>query len=789
MYLNILKKDLKRKRTMNIILLIFIILAVMFVSSSANNLTAVTNSLDTYFDKANMSDYIIATKGTASDDKSVEETIKDLDYVDGYSTEGCLYISTSNTSKINGDAFDITNDLGLLTPFESSHLIFFDSSNNPITEISDGEIYLTNILMNKNDVSVGDKIKITIGDTTLVFTVKSQIKDALLGSSMMGMPRLLISQNDFDRLYADAESALRSGKLIFIDTDDTDALAQELAECSEIVFSGDKELIKTTYIMDMLIAGVLLVISICLILIAFVILRFTITFTLNEEFREIGIMKAIGIKNRKIRGLYIVKYFAMSVVGAVFGFICGIPFGNLFLQQASENIMINQSGYLINVLCAVIVVGIIMLFCYRCTGKVKKFTPVDAIRNGTTGERYKKKGILKLSKIGLRPVPFMALNDILSGAKRFAVMVLTFTIGILLITIMTNTISTLKSDNLVTWFNMVESDVYLSHAGNGDNYVANNGHELLEEDLNSIKDTLSEKGIEAQCFVETMFKFTISDGEYSVKSLSFQGTGTSTDQYEYIEGTAPQNTNEVALTYIIADKIHAEIGDTVTVTTSQGEKEYIVTAIYQSMNNMGEGIRFHEDEELDYSQTMGFFAYQIKYTDNPSENQKNDRLELIKELYPDYEVMTGGEYVNSMVNVAEYIGGIKNIVVIVVMIICILVAILMEKSFLTKEKGEIAMLKATGFTNGSIILWQTLRIAIVMVFSVLLAIILSQPLGQLSVVGIFKMMGAYNIIFDVNILETYVIYPLAVLAATVFSVFIVTQQVRSVKSSEINSIE
>ncbi len=505
MYINILKKDLKRKRTMNIILLLFIILAVMFVSSSVNNLTAVTNSLDTYFDKANMSDYIVATKGAASDDKSVEETIKDLDYVDGYSAEGCLYISTSNISKINGDAFDIINDSGLLTPFESSHLTFFDSSNNPITEISDGDIYFKNILMNKNDVSIGDKIKITIGDTTLVFTVKGQIKDALFGSSHIGTPRLIISQNDFDRLCADAESEFRSGQLIYIDTDETEALEQKIAKFSEIIFSSDKELIKTTYIMDTIIAGILLIVSICLILISFVILRFTITFTLSEEYREIGIMKAIGIKNRKIRGLYIVKYLAMSVTGAVLGFIFGIPFGNLFLQQASENIMISQSSYLINVLCAVIVVGIIMLFCYRCTRKVKKFTPVDAIRNGATGERYKKKGILKLSKIGLRPVPFMSVNDILSGAKRFAVMVLTFTIGILLITIMTNTISTLKSDKLIAWFSMAESDVYLGRAGNVDNYVANNGHELLEEDLNSIKDTLSEKGIEAQCFVETIF--------------------------------------------------------------------------------------------------------------------------------------------------------------------------------------------------------------------------------------------------------------------------------------------
>lgn len=43
MYLNILKKDLKSKKTMNMILLVFIILATMFVSSSVNNILRVTN--------------------------------------------------------------------------------------------------------------------------------------------------------------------------------------------------------------------------------------------------------------------------------------------------------------------------------------------------------------------------------------------------------------------------------------------------------------------------------------------------------------------------------------------------------------------------------------------------------------------------------------------------------------------------------------------------------------------------------------------------------------------------
>lgn len=788
MYLNILKRDLKRKKSMNIILLVFIILAVMFVSSSVNNLAAVAGSLDTYLDKANMSDYVVATRGVSVGGKGAESVIKELDYVQNYYVEDCIYAQTSNVTDKNGEYLNV-KDVGIITAFEDSHIKFFDSNNNEFTEVKDDEVYLKKSLMTQNDISVGDKIKFTFGDTSQEFTVKGYMKDAVLGSSMMSAQRFLISKNSFDRLEAEKANELYHGQIIFAYTDDIAALEQKLADGTGIVFQGSRDLIKTTYIMDMIIAGVLLVVSVCLILIAFVILRFTITFTLSEEYREIGIMKAIGIKNKKIRGLYLVKYFAMSVIGAVIGFIGGIPFGNMFLQQASENIMMTSGGYFINVVCTVVVVGIIMLFCYRCTAKVKKFTPVDAIRNGTTGQRFKRKSIMKLSKSKLRPVPFMAVNDILCGVKRFVIMALTFTIGLLLITIMLNITNTLKSDKLIAWFSIAESDVYITDKA-ADRFITENGQKLLEKELDSISDKLEKNQIKSKCFGEMFFKFGISNEKYSCNSSAFLGVGTTTDQYVYLNGTAPQNTNEVALTYIIADKIHAEIGDTITIKTTQGDKKYIVTAIYQSMNNLGEGIRFHQDEKLDFAQAIGFFGYQVKYTDNPTESERKDRLEQVKELFPDYEVRAGGEYVDYMVGgIAGYMDGINNIIIIVVMIICVLVGMLMEKSFLTKEKGEIAMLKAVGFRNSSIIFWQTLRTAIVMLFSVILAIILSEPLGQLAIGGIFRMLGAYNIIFDVNILQTYVIYPLLIFAVTVFAVFVMAQQVRKVSSSEINSIE
>ena len=62
MYLNILKKDLKRKKAMNAIVLVFVILATMFVASGVNNILTVTTSLDRFMDMANTPDYIGITQ-------------------------------------------------------------------------------------------------------------------------------------------------------------------------------------------------------------------------------------------------------------------------------------------------------------------------------------------------------------------------------------------------------------------------------------------------------------------------------------------------------------------------------------------------------------------------------------------------------------------------------------------------------------------------------------------------------------------------------------------------------
>ncbi len=82
-------------------------------------------------------------------------------------------------------------------------------------------------------------------------------------------------------------------------TDDTEFMDKFYNLDLQMIMDLNYSEIKRMYIMDMLIAAVVLIVSICLILISMVILHFTINFTMSEEFREIGVMKAIGITNNK----------------------------------------------------------------------------------------------------------------------------------------------------------------------------------------------------------------------------------------------------------------------------------------------------------------------------------------------------------------------------------------------------------------------------------------------------------------------------------------------------------
>ena len=788
MFWRILKKDIRRKKTMNIILLLFVIMSAMFASASVNNITAVSTGIDYYLDKAGKADYyylVRAENGSCP----AEEKLDKSTHVTSKRVEDCVYAFENNYQRGGKKIVEFSNS-GFIQSVDRLKLNIFNSDNEKITEVPEGKVYISATFAETAGLNVGDKFDIVLGGVRLPLEYAGFAKDAILGAEMVDNPRFLINEKDYLKLESDEEIAKYSmGAILYVDTDDIAALKGDMSEAEGILFDCSNETIKTAYIMNMMIASVFLIISIGLILVSFVVLRFTIGFTLTEEFREIGVMKALGLPNSKIRSLYLVKYLGISVLGAIVGFFAGIPFGEMLLSRAEKTIMLDSSNTVpLSLVCCAAVVVIILLFCYRCTKRIKKMSPIDAVRSGQTGERFKKRSIISLTKSRLGSRGFLAVNDILSAPKQFIVMILVFTICISEVMVLANVSNTLSSDKLISVFNIQQSDAYYSDPERST--IIMSGKKTIEETEKEIEDTLAVNGLNAKARMEALYKFPVSVSGNTTTGSFLQSKHTKTTDYVYYEGDAPRKADELAVTQSFSDETGAKIGDTIDVNIGGEEKEFIVTGLFQTMVNLGNTARFHEDVEIPDKQLIGYLAYQIDFDDHPDQQTIDERIEKMKEIFDTEKVRNTSEFIKDTTVVGDTMGGIKNLVLAVTVIIIVMISILMERSFISKEKSGIALMKAVGFSNRDVIIYHTARFGITVLISALLAAIVCMPFTSLSINPVFAAMGAINgVSYEIVPWEIFGFYPVLILLCTMIAVFFTALYTKTIKSSDTASIE
>lgn len=796
MNFKILKKDLKRKKSMNLILLIFVLLATTFIAGSLNNLLAVTSGLDYFLDLAQMGDYIFATMGGSKDELSENDQragsfLARQEHVSDYTIDDVLYISKNQLETENGKAIDF--EAGLVNSCEIGQQKFFDSGNHLIEQMEEGTVYFSYRVFVENELEPGDKICIrTANGYEKTFRLEGYVKDAFLGSDMMGTDRIVLGGTDFADLLQN--SGLPYGRLYSVQCDDLEAFKEAYSDLGmTAIASMDRTLVKTTYIMDTIVAAILLVVSFCLVIISVIMLRFTIIFTINEDYREIGIMKAIGVGERTIRQLYLSKYLVLAVIGAAAGFCVSIPFSRLLLAQVSARIILKGNAGSVGpqILASLLIVLIVVFFAWLATAGIRRFTPMDAIRSGNSGERFKRKGVFHLTGSRLRPTTFMAVNDILSELRKYIVVLVMAVVGVWLIVMPVNTINTLRSDNIAAWFSVTDCDFWIVDDERISELSIGRERAAYYEYLEELEGTMNRAGIEtSSVVVETIMRLKIRNGEYSYNSLAFQGLRTDTEAYFYDEGMPPKYENEIAVTHIVAEKLHAGIGDTVYVTDNGVEKPYVITALYQSMNNMGEGIRFTEAADLDYMAVSGGFGIQVTLKESLSEKELRSVMDEVQKLFPEAKVKLAGEYIADMLGgVLEQLDFLKLFIFGLVIIINMLVVVLMQKMFLIRERGEMGMLKAVGFTDREIIVWQTKRIMLVLFLGILLGTLTGASFSQITAGQVFKIMGASRIAFEINRLETYVIYPAVIFVMTVLACVVTMRKVRNIAVRDVHNIE
>lgn len=790
MFFRILGRDLKRKKIMNTILLLFVILSTMFASSSVNNMVSVYGGIDYFFEKAGMSDFVILTLNTGGVNPT-DEIVSEAESVTDYGREDLIYFAAKDLTK-DGNKYVEFENPGLITSIDDSDLNYFYMNDEKVTEVPKGHIYFSGILADETKTHVGDTVTITVQDVSVEFIIDGYIKDALFSSPFLGNPRALVNAEDH-QLFMDSEEVRKasSGCAYYVNTDDLKALKKDVAGIPSALFAQDSSVIKLTYMLDMITAAIILVVSICLILISFAMLSFTIKFTLTEDFREIGVMKAVGLRNGSVRGLYMIKYLCIACVGAVIGYILSVPFGEMLLKSVSKRLLLgNDNSVMLGIVSAIAVVVIIVSFCYSCTKSIKKMSPIDAVRSGETGERYHKKSILRLSKSKSGSNWFLALNDVLSKPGQYVSMLITFTVCLLLITMLANTANTLVSDKLIFLFGTTESDAYYSSTERIMDVMGTDDPDILEKIITDIEDDLKENGMPGKVHIELMYTLPIEfKGEKTQINMQ-QCKDTKTTDYVYSEGVAPLYENEIALTPQVLNDLGASIGDKVTMEVNGEKKEYLITATFSSFNQMGQVGRLHQDVPVSVNDASSAHAFQIDFDDNPSDEVIEERIVKLKKILNSNKIYNRADFVDISTNSASAVGSAKNLVMIIALIIAAMVTVLMERSFISKETGEIALMKAIGFKNRSISAQHTCRFVILMIAATVIASALSYPFTKLICDRIFAIMGALSgVEYAIKPLEIFVIYPLILGAIVVAAAFLTSLYTKTIHSDQMGNIE
>ncbi len=797
MFFTILKKDLIRRRTMNTILLLFIVIASMFTGSGTANLLAVWGGLGSFFEMAQTGDAIIFFAGDYDRDET-EKLLSHLPEISSFRSEEGLYYYDCLNDKSSQKS---SSTPPLFIPQSKQSEKIFDENNHEITDIEEGHVWLCNSYMNIQGLNPGDTITVDIDGMKLPLVIDGIAKDAVFGNvQMLTMVRFVLNDKDYEKIASCPtfrDHSLFNLIIYYVECDNVKALETHTSKLKGLLFFNSTNSLMAIYIMDLLTSFLLIVLSVALILISFLVLNFSVTFTLNEEFREIGILKALGIKNINIRLLCMIKYSAIALLGSLIGFFAGIPLEDVLLKNSSRSIvLVNSFGLAPNFFGSLIIIITITAYAWLCTGKLNRFTPLNAIRFGQSGERFTKKIGVRIPDKKL-PVPlFLAINDIICSPRRYLTILLSFYICAHIVLTIDNVSSTLKSDALLdTLIGKVDVVCDFSREQMLKIMELTTSHDMdIYAILDEYEERFNEDGIPCRVSMCVMGPLFCEINGKTHLYTTQTGLNYLPEDRSYYAGSGPENPNEIAVSLAIAEEYGLSIGDTIKLDYGQGAQDVVICGLFQCLTNLGYSIRIAEhcpniENNLSTSTTINITTINIIFTDRPDNKEIKRRIELLENNYGFLRATAGNDFCAITTGTAKPLDAVKKMMFSIMLLVIILVSVLMERTFITGDKNEIALLKATGMRASSLIAWHMIRFAIVTLISVMLAAVISIPSTTFAVTPIFASMGVSHPEFRYNYINIFLIYPAIVLVINLASVFFTSLSMKGIKSSDISNIE
>lgn len=579
------------------------------------------------------------------------------------------------------------------------------------------------------NVEIGKTVEVVIGRNGLTknLEIAGFFEDPFMGSTMFGMKTILISRSDFDEMSSmvlenSFDALARDGILLHVKAKKANTpknnfnLNKYLNEESDITKYTEDVHSTDTMIHFMLLlsnsfAAMFGTFALVLFLVTLFVLSHTVKTAIDEEKNHFGIYKELGYESRILSINFSLLFMIPVILGSIMGAFLSIPASRVILksQNATTSLFIPvETPFVLFILFLILIWALFFAFVLFQSGRIRKISPLDAIRRTENENRLNRKTIIH--KKGL--LLWMALRQVESRKKDYFS---TLIISILLVLFSTfvvriNVWLGPRGEGLMDAFN--PTDMHLG--------VQSFGEETIED----FEEIINQYSQIKEHYVLGMPTLRLNGKDYTANVTD------ASNHFHIFEGRTCSEDNEIVITEFLMQDLGLKIGDKARIGSRYTPgQDFVITGTYQCANDTGENFGMTKDGYLRIGRdNPALWCHHYFLQD---ENKKFEIMDALEQKFgSDVHI-----HENSWPGLYGILRAMKMLIVFMYVIsgIFILISIVLSsKRIITEEKKDLNNYRLLGFSFESLRWSFVLRFLIVAIIGSVIALIagalISDPL-------------------------------------------------------------
>lgn len=579
--LMILKNDLRKRKGHVVIIFLLSFLITLLIVTTASVLWKCNEIYDEMAKKVKIPEVVnLYPQNQIGSGTEVYEKLQKQKEVKHVNLKSILLMPEGNSVKMQGN--DWYPSQIFLRPFPKSYTLADGSRKK------DG-IYLPITFKSSGKLNVGDNVTLKFTDKKLDVPIAGFFEDPCFGGELVGAKQLFLEKDTFQTLYS-KESAYH-GRLLelwlnphggkrFSDVMKDLNKETNVANGGIMYVEASSLKMAVMFLCDILM-GLIFLFGLMLFIILLITVRYILLSSMEDDYREIGVLHAIGYTKNSMIAVKILFLFLQAAAGG----ICGVLISALTIPVLG-NFALNGTGILwhkgLNVLPIMLSVAavflLIMLVTWRSLRKIKRLSTVQAIRNGNEDVYFTKRFHLSLDKLCILPLPAqISMKNMSVRLGQFALLIIVcgfMVFSMVSISALDENMHDIKKMSFL--FGGSAADISITDRAQ----KTDQAYDKFKSFIKDIKQLGNVKLV-----YSTDMKYMNIEGQ---KMLLTAVSRFTKDNYQKpLEGRVPKYDNEIMITEIVGEYLGKRIGDTIEIENEGSKKEYLITGFYQSTSDLG----------------------------------------------------------------------------------------------------------------------------------------------------------------------------------------------------------